>query len=256
MTVHSPQTPPPPKKGMSPLAWVGIGCAVIVVLGMIAAGITVAAGGWFLKKQADKLEENPVLTAAEWAVKANPDLELVESDAEKSTLTVRNKKTGEVMTFSAEDAKEGRFTFKNDKGETATFDASGGEGGGSIRVTDEKGQESVYQATGGAPKDLPSWVPTYPGGTAQSAFDATTAEGHSAMFTVTTQDPVQQVLDFYQEKLEAAGLKVQKSSFEAEGKVSGGTVTGTTDDQKREVNVTVSTSEEGTQAMVTYNDKK
>lgn len=250
MTVQSPQTAPPPRKGMGPLAWVGIGCAVIVVLGVIA----LAAGGWFLKKQVDRFEENPAMVAAELAVRANPDLELVESDAEKGTLTIRNKQTGEVMTISAEDAKEGRWTVTTEDG-TATFDASGGEDGGSIRVTDEKGQESVFQATGGAPKDLPAWVPTYPGGTAQSAFDARTAEGHSAMFTVSTQDPVQQVLDFYQQKLEAAGFKVQKSSFEAEGKVSGGSVVGTTDDGKREVNVTVSTSEEGTQAMVGFNDK-
>ncbi|HEX7182424.1 MAG TPA: hypothetical protein VF756_11315 [Thermoanaerobaculia bacterium] len=255
MTVHSPQTPPPPKKGMSPLAWVGIGCAVIVVLGMIAAGITVAAGGWFLKKQVDRFEENPAMVAAELAVRANPDFEVVESDAEKSTLTIRNKKTGEVMTVSAEDIEKGRLTFKNDKGETASIDVSGGEDGGSIRVTDEKGQESVYQATGGAPQDLPSWVPTYPGGTAQSAFDAKTAEGHSAAFTVTTQDSVQQVLDFYKEKLEAEGFKVEKSSYETDGKMAGGVVIGVTEDQKREVNINVATSEQGTQAMVSFNDK-
>lgn len=252
MTVQSPP-PPPPKKGLSPLAWVGIGCAVVIVLGMIAAGVMVAAGGWFLKKQADKFEDNPAMAAAEWAVKMNPELELVESDAEKSTLTIRNKKTGEVMTISAEDAKEGRITFKSDKGGTATFE--GGEGGGSLRVTDEKGQESVYQGAGGAPKDLPSWVPTYPGGTAQSAFDARTAEGHSAAFTLTTQDSVQQVLDFYQEKLEAEGFKVQKSSYETGGQVAGGVVVAVTEDQKREVNVNVSTSEQGTQAMVSFNDK-
>mgnify|MGYP006141580989 CR=1 FL=1 len=35
-------------------------------------------------------------------VRANPDLELVNSDAEKNTLTIRDKKTGKTMTINAE----------------------------------------------------------------------------------------------------------------------------------------------------------
>ncbi|RPH54695.1 hypothetical protein EHM82_06480, partial [bacterium] len=111
MTVAPPQAPPPAKKGLSPLAWVAIGCGAIAILGTLVVGGLVMAGGMFAKKQLDKLEENPVMTAAEWAVRANPDVELVESDPEAGTLTIREKATGKVTTISAEDAKEGKFTI-------------------------------------------------------------------------------------------------------------------------------------------------
>jgi hypothetical protein len=238
MTVQSPQ---PPKKGLGPLAWVGIGCGVLIVMGVIAA----AMGGYFLKKKL----ENPVMAAAELAIRANPDVELVESDSDAGTLTVRDKKSGKVFTINADDAKEGRISIESDEG-TATFDSSG------VRVTDEKGQESTFRAGAGAPKDLPKWIPNYPGGTTQGSYTANSPESRTAAFTVTTQDGVDEVLNFYQDKLEAEGLSVQKTTAESGGGVTGGTLTGTSEDQKRTVNVIVSSSNGETTAMVTFEEKK
>src|SRR5689334_16038358 len=85
MTVQSPPPsypPPAPKKGMGPLAWIGIGCGVILVIGVIA----MFAVGFFVKRQVDKFEDNPAMAAATLAVKLNPDLELVSSDAEKNKI--------------------------------------------------------------------------------------------------------------------------------------------------------------------------
>ena len=70
---------PAPKKKMSPWAWVAIGCGAIAVLAILAIGGTVAAGGWFLTKQVNKYEANPAVAAAELLIRANPDVELVES---------------------------------------------------------------------------------------------------------------------------------------------------------------------------------
>jgi len=53
-----------------------------------------------------------VMATAELMVKANPDLDLVESDAEAGTLTIRNRRTGEEVTMSAKDIQEGRVQFK------------------------------------------------------------------------------------------------------------------------------------------------
>jgi hypothetical protein len=237
MTVQSPEAP---KKGLGPLAWIGIGCGVLIVMGVIAA----AMGGYFLKKKL----ENPVMAAAELAIRANPDVELVESDSDAGTLTVRDKKTGKVFTINADDAKEGRISIESDEG-TATFDSSG------VRVTDEKGQESVLQAGGGAPKDLPSWVPAYPGGTAQGSYSANTPEGRTAVFTVTTRDGVDEVLNFYQEKLEAEGLTVQKTTVEG-GDGSMNSLSGTSEDQKRTIGVMVTSSNGETSAIVTFEEKK
>lgn len=255
MTVAPPQAPPPAKKGLSPLAWVAIGCGGIAIIGILVVGGLVMAGGMFAKKQLDKLEKNPAMTAAEWAVRANPDLELVESDPEAGTLTIRDKKTGEVTTISAEDAKEGKFTVTTKEG-TSSVDFSGGEDGGSLTVTNEKGETSTFSAGANAPTGFPSWVPAYPGGVPQGMFQVNSPQERGASFTVQTSDAVAKVLEFYKGKLEGAGLAVQSSSYEANGKVAGGTVTGTSSDQKRTVNVIVTGQEgQGTQAVVSYSEK-
>jgi hypothetical protein len=240
---------PPVKKGMGPLAWVGIGCIVLLVL----AGICVGVMGWFAKRAVDKFAKNPTMAAAELMVRANPDLELVKADEKTNTLTVKDKKTGEVTTFSAEDAKNGKFTIKSDKG-TATFDASGGNGL-SVQSTDEKGQVSTFNAGAGTPQNLPSWLPVYSGATVQGTFDTTNNEGRSAAFTVSTKDDPTKVLDYYESQLKGAGLKVEKTTTTTNGQ-TGGTVSGKSDDGKREASVLVSSSTDGTQALVSFTEKK
>jgi len=240
---------PPARKGMSPLAWVGVGCIVLLVL----AGIAVGVMGWLAKRAVDKFAANPTMAAAELAVKMNPDLELVKADEKNNSITIKDKKTGEVTTISAEDAKNGKWSIKTDKG-TATVDTSGGNGL-SVQSTDEKGQVSTFNAGAGTPQNLPSWLPAYPGGAVQGTLDTTNAEGRSATFTVTTKDDSNKVLDYYEAQLRNSGLKPEKTTFNSNGQ-TGGTVSGKSEDGKREVSVIVSTSTEGTQALVSFQDKK
>jgi hypothetical protein len=240
---------PPVKKGMSPLAWVGVGCIVLLVL----AGIAFAVVAFMAKRVIDKAAENPTMAAAEMMVRMNPDLELVSSDRKTNTITVKDKKTGEVTTISAEDAKNGKWTIKTDKG-TATFDASSGNGL-SVQSTDEKGQVSTFNAGAGTPQNLPSWLPAYPGAAVQGALDTTNSEGRSATFTVTTKDDQTRVLDYYESQLKSAGLKTEKTTATANGQ-TGGTVSGKSDDGKREASVLVSSGTEGTQALVSFTEKK
>lgn len=257
MSDLSQPVPPPPgapqqpaKKGLGPFGWILIGCGGLIVVGAIAIGGMMYAGGRFLKHKAAEFEKNPTFAAAKLAVQVNPDLEIVSSDEKDGTLTIKNKKTGEVTTMSAEEASEGRWTFKSDQG-TATIDASGKDG--TVKMTGDKGQTVTFGA--GLQKDLPSWLPVYPGGSVKGAFDATTAEGRSAMFTVTTNASASQVLDYYETELKAAGFKVDKTTYTANNQV-GGAVTGTSDDKKRIASVVITASPEGTSAAVTFQEKK
>lgn len=246
---------PPPKKGLSPLAWIGIGCGVLAVIAMIVVVGMVAAGGYFLKKQADKFEKNPSLAAAELIVRANPELELVSTDEKAGTLTIRNKKTGEVVTFDAKDAENGHFEFKTDKG-TATLDASGKDA--TIKVTDEKGQVSTLVAGAGAtPQNLPSWLPVYPGGAVQGVFDAKSGDGGRTLsFTVTTTDPADKVLDFYKSRFEEAGLKVDATANASGAQGTGGLLTANGENPTRSASVLVSSSGGQTQAVVNSQEKQ
>lgn len=257
--MSQPMTPSPapaPKKKMSPLAWVAIGCGAVVVLGIVAVVVMVAAGGWFIKKQADKFAQNPAIAAAELAVRANPELEVVESDPAAGTLTVRNKKTGEVVTWNADELEQGKFSITTSEG-TATFEGTGGgQEGGTFKVTNEKGEVATITGSSGGPSDLPAWVPSYPGGTTAGSFDSTTTEGRSAAFTVSTSDGIAEVMAFYKGRLEALGLKVETSSTEANGRVALATVSGGSADQKRTVTVMVTPGDGGrTSAVVTFTEK-
>lgn len=246
-----PGLPVAPKKGLSPLAWVGIGCAVVAVLGMLVMGGIVAVGGYFAKKGLDKLEKNPALAAAEAFVRLNPDLDVVSTDQKAGTITVKNNKTGEVMTLNAKDAAEGRFEVKTEDGK-AVFDASGKDG--TLKVTNEKGEVATFQAGTDAPKNLPSWLPVYPGGTVQGTFDSTAAQSRAVAFTVQTTDPAGKVLSFYESKLKEAGLKVDKLTVAANDQDSGGTLTGS--GERRDVSILVSSSGSQTQAIITVQEKK
>lgn len=247
------QPVPPPKKGLSPLAWIGIGCGVLAVIAMIVIGGLLAAGGYFLKKQADKFEKNPSLAAAELIVRANPELEVVSTDQNAGTITIRNKKTGEVVTFDAKEAEKGHFEFKTKDG-TAVFDASGKDA--TIKVTDEKGQVSTIVGGGGAPQNLPSWLPVYPGATVQGTFDAKSAEGGRTLsFTVTTTDAADKVLDFYKSRFEEAGLKVDSTVNASGSEGTGGLLTVNGENPSRSASVLVSSTGNQTQAVVNAQEK-
>ena len=227
MSDLSQPVPPPPgapqqpvKKGLGPLGWILIGCGGLVVIAGLIFGGLMFAGGRFLKNKAAEFEKNPAFAAAKLAVQVSPEVELVSSDEDKGTLTIKNKKTGEVMTISAEDAKEGRFVFKSDEG-TAVFDASGQQG--TLKVTTDKGETATFGA--GSPQNLPSWLPVYPGGSVTGTYDTTTAEGRTAAFTVTTRDSSDKVLEYYESEFKGAGFKVDKTTYTANNQTAG-SVTG------------------------------
>ncbi|HYH47757.1 MAG TPA: hypothetical protein VEG34_18895 [Thermoanaerobaculia bacterium] len=255
MSVHSPQGAPPPpppgpptaKKGLSPLAWVGIGCGALLVLGLIA----MVAGGIFVKNKVQEVTEkygdNPEMAVVEALVAANPDFEKVSSDADAKTITVRNKKTGEEITLDMADIKEGRWEVTTKEGKTTV----GAEG---VTVTDAEGKVSTYGAATGA---LPAWLPKYPNTTGEpaGAFESTSPEGKTATFTITTADPVDQVLTFYETELKGAGFKATKNTYATDGATGGGTVSGTSADEKRTFNVLATADNGQTQAVVSYTEK-
>jgi hypothetical protein len=255
MTVASPPPPPSPygvpapRKGMGPLGWIAIGCGAIALVGFLA----LAVGGYFLKKKVvDPLQENPTLVAAEMIVRMNPDLELVSSDPEKGTMTIKNTKTGETVTMNAEEIKEGKLSFETAEG-TTEIDASQAGETGSIKVSGADGAEVTWG--GEAPKNLPDCVPVIAGATVQGAMDATNAEERNASFALSTDESLDTVVEFYETKLEEAGLKVSKNTMEVNGERSA-TVTGTSEDEKRTVFAVIAVQDGKTQANINFTEKK
>ncbi len=112
-----PVTPPPTpapapvKKGLPPIAWVGIGCGGLLLIAII---VIVGAGFWGVNKARElgvDFQKNPERAAAELVVNMSPDLEKVSSDEEAGTITIRTK-DGKVMTLGYEEITEGKYTMR------------------------------------------------------------------------------------------------------------------------------------------------
>jgi len=252
-STNPPPMPPAPgaKKKTSPLVWILVGCGGLVLLVaiiMLVAGVFVAKKAGSYLKEAEK---NPAMAAAKMVVAMNPDLETVSADDAAGTITIRNKKSGEVVTLDLEDVKEGKIRFRDDEGKETEISASADAESGSLEISTGEGKVTFGAGGDG---ERPGWVPEYPGATPQGLYSSKGPQGLSAAFSFVTSDSPEEVMAFYEEQLKSGGFEVTTSSMKKSGKVSGGLVNGIAEQAKRVVRVTVSDEEDGTRVAVNYQE--
>lgn len=219
------------KKGLSPIAWVGIGCGGLVVLGFIV----IVAGGMFIgskvKEGIEQVNDNPERFAAEMIVKVNPDMEMVEANDEEGKMTIKMKKTGEELTFSYADIKEGKFTVKTSKGGTINVDGKSNQivakdadgkttvmknDGKTLKIEGSDGKTTITMAgKGGQYWDhLPAGLKdfAYPNvseeGSPMSTIEKNNTTTTSFMFLTADADAA--VKKFYQDKFKAGGYTIEE----------------------------------------------
>lgn len=252
MTMPPESPPTQPKKGLSPLAWVAIGCGVLIVL----AGVIAVGGMWFVgKKVSDyaEAEKNPALAAAKAIAMFNPEIEVVEEQSDRNRITFRNTDTGETFVVDAEDVKEGRIRFESAEG-TMTIDSSGGEEGGTVTIQSDEG-ETVLRGGAAGMTGVPDWVPRYPGAEFSGTYTASTGEGDSGAFSYTTADEPREVLDWYKETLEGEDYEIQTQTFSGQGADFFGLIVGTHADSGRTVTVNATRDGSRTQGGVQYSNE-
>ena len=233
-------------KKTNPLIWILAGVLGLFVL----MSIVVMAGGLFLAKKASDAASNPALAAVKLMVAANPDVEIVSSDEAKGTLTIREKKTGKLVTANFDQLKNGRITFEQD-GEKVSVEASSKDQGS----VDIKGKDGVVSVGGDA--KLPDWLPAYPGATAKAAgAHATSPAEQSGMVVLTTSDEAEKVLSFYRDALQEAGItKAANTTTTSDGKLAG-MLTGQSSDQRRTAQVLFGSNVGKTSITIPYSSKK
>lgn len=259
--MSQPIVPPPPpldpgatpKKGMSTGAKIAIGCLVALLLLAGGCFVVTAFVGKKVVDFAKEVESDPDAAAVktiELAMRMNPEVEVVASDPQAGTLTLREKRTGKVVTFNAEDLKSGRFSFESD-GEKVEIDADQGEGGepGGLRIASGD-RTMVFGADAEA---VPGWVPRYPGARADSFSTLEAADELSGTFTIHTADAAADVLAFYERELQAAGFEVEKTSLQS-ASAQGGNITAKAGD--RSLNIALASQEGETQGLVAYAEKR
>ncbi len=91
---------PPQKKGLGPLAWIGIGCGGLVVLGIIVALVLGVVYGKKAKAFVEEAQKNPTrVTATTMVTVSGGQIEMVEQDDANKRYTVREKQSGKLTTI-------------------------------------------------------------------------------------------------------------------------------------------------------------
>jgi hypothetical protein len=219
----------PARKKTSPIVWI-----LVALLGLfLLVAIGVVAGGFFLVHKAKQAgldpslwEKNPGLAATKMITAANPDVQVLKTDEDKGTITLRDKKTGKVYSIDFDAVKQGRITFQEEGGESVSIGA-------------------------GSAANIPGWVPSYPGAKPEGTFSSAGGENEGGMFAFKTGDGAKKVLGWYEQSLKAAGFTVENTVTGDDG----GMVTGE-DASKRSVIVTVGTEGSQTTVSVAYGNKK
>jgi hypothetical protein len=243
----------PPKKKISPIVWILVAVAGLFVM----IGLAVVATGFFIVhkvKQAgldtELMASNPGLAITKLIAATNPDVDLVSVDERKGVATLREKKTGKIVTLNFEDIKNGRMEFTDDKNQKVSVNT---DTAGAIEVKSAEGTARI-----GAGGKVPDWIPAYPGAKGEaSAFSATNQDGESGMFTFNTSDAPDKVIRTYEDALKKSGFKVNTNVVSADGKASGGFVQASNEQSKREIMVSLGVGESsGSVVSVTYSVKK
>lgn len=240
--------PPPPQKKSKVMVWVLAGCGTFVVLGIIAVMLL----SYFVWNKAKEFEGNPAFAIAKMMVSANPDVELVSADEEKGLITVKDKKTGKVVTVNMDDIQNGKITFKEDGKDEVTLEAKGDAEKGALEV---KSAEGTARFGSGSVDKLPDWLPVYPDTKLEGTYSAQSKDGESGGFHFVTKDTPNKVLTFYQEGLERAGLTVTTNMVQQSGKSTGGMAAGEDSNKKRTALINAGVGDDGTRVTVVFTTK-
>ena len=218
----------------SPVVWI-----LVAVLGLFVVGGVVVVGTlrYFVHKAGldpELMQRNPGLAVSKMIAAVNPDVDVLSTDDARGRITVRDKKTGKVVTLNFDDVKNGKFTFSatGDDGKTASMEF------------------------GATTAKLPSWIPTYPGAETKGTFsikgDDGSGRGEGGSYAFTTPDSPAKVKSFYEDKCKQAGMKVNMNMATDQG----GMIVATDEGERHSLTVTVTGGAGDTNVAVIYGTKQ
>jgi hypothetical protein len=239
--------PAAPQKKSRILTWVLLGCGGLLVLVLVAA---LGIGLFFRSKIGDT--RNPEFAAVKLMVSMNPEVDVLKADENTGKITLREKKTGKTVTLDFQEIKKGRISFQNDSGEKVDIRGEGGGDTGSMTIESKEGKLQMGQ---GSMANVPAWVPKYPGAQVAATYSAQGKAEDGGTFQLKCSGSIQQVADYYEQQMKAAGMKIEKHSMQS-GSDSMMMVSGTDDASRRSVVASVTSSEGGTVASIVYSAQK
>jgi len=236
------------RKGLGPLAWIAIGCGVLILIAFLVMSAGLWFGGKMIKNVAEDFEEDPARSAAELIVKMNPELELVETDKDEGTITVRVKESGEVATFDYSQIKEGKLSFESSEGKM-TFDAEGADEGGVFTMETDEGTARLGAG------EKAAWIPDYPNAEdVQTLFSQDMGGTSGGAFSFSTYDSATEVLAYYSQELKEDGFAVQENTSTQDGEISSANLIAHHESTQRQAQISVTPEDEAIRVVVSYGD--
>lgn len=230
-------TPPPPPNGQPAKS----GSKVLVIILCIVLGFFVLVGGcvaacvYYAAKKTKEYsaasEKNPQLAAVTLIATMTPDIQIVSKDENAGTITLRNKKTGEVTTIDTS-----QYTTKNigkaveqfSKGLAVPTPTPESDSSSSTTTAQAEREEAIENREGDEPaekisvaqsaalnntlKKFPPAVTAYPGGTTVEATLNSFGGVTAGSYGFTTKDSTEKVVNYYEEKLKSAGYTIATKS--------------------------------------------
>ena len=216
------------KKGLSGLAWAGIGCGSVLLIGLVAAALLVNVCKKAVSDFSTEMNKNPERKIAEMAIGMHPDFSVVSSNDDTKQMTIKEDKTGKEMTFSYKDIADGKFAMTNSDGTTTEV--------GTIKA-----------------EDIPAWVPLPTTATISGGFQSVKNGKTVGMVVFQSTDKPEDVIAFYESATSSWSSGTSSKNNINIGDVNQHTFEKSASDKK--ITVMAQSSSSGTQVTVTFEEK-
>jgi len=170
------------------------------------------------KDYAKESEKNPKVSTLALAAAIYPGVEVVSKDLDAGTLVLKNKKTGETVKLDANDFSEDRIMellekIAQGKGVDVALKPDATKSDSAESVAAEPVSEAQAAAQAAILKTFPASFPVYSSGGVQNVeVSQNVSSGVStAEHAFLTSDAPDQVANFYEKKLKAAGYTLEDS---------------------------------------------
>jgi len=245
-----------------------LGFFVLIIGGCATCAYFVGKKAKEFKQTADK---NPQFAAISMVLALNPDVQVVSKNETTGIITVRNKKTGEITKIDSNDytadnvgkALEdmGRKTQSaaskmsaeaNDAAQKAA--ASVPSSSTSAHPSESRSTSSNSAAMASTTKQLPSFVPTYPGSTTTDCSVSSMGGMTVGSYEFSTSDSIDTVGTFYEKKIKANNLQVVNKAAAGDDNGNTFTLIGQSEDGKT-MSVIVNSEDGKTKGHITFGSK-
>lgn len=259
------------RKGLHPLAWVGIAIGTMMLLGGAVVGVGTMIFMNRVERFVETVQHNPARVAAEAISRMDPDLDVVAYDDMAGTVTVHNLRSDQVSTVDFEDIVEGELfvdqgekdfeldvdgslVIRTEDGRLA-LDLKGDEEGGTLVIETDEGETRI--GAGRQAEGPPDWVPIFEElERPRRIYSASTGDGFLGAVAWETDASPERVVRFYAEWLEDEGYNVRSERYSEGSRERQGAAWGSLDDDERTVFVLAVEEDGVTKVVLNYTDQR